>query len=186
MTTARYVTVDLTTGLLKEVMGATTVIADAIVALDAGGHINALQLPSSVVDVLVGVSASEAISAGAFVELYNVGGVLTARNATAKTAALQEAKCFAPAAAAGAPLVVDVYFTGALTAISSAASGAFTAGQAVYLDPINAGGATGAVVNAAPIAPDYVQFLGFARAASAGGGAAVSMGVRLERPVGVA
>jgi hypothetical protein len=185
MAADRYVALNGTTGLLESKAGAVTNTPNAIVALDGAGKLAGSQMPTGFTDdVLLGVAISETIADGAFVELYaGGGGVLTVRNATAKGGALKEAKAFV-VVGAGFPGVVDVHFTGANTAVTAGA-GAITAGQPLYLDPDTTSGATGKVVGAPPAGPDYTQFLGFARAASLGGGATVSMGVYMNRPVGI-
>jgi hypothetical protein len=187
MAADRFVSLNPTTGLLESKAGAVTNTPNAIVALDGTGKLAGVQMPTGFTDdVLIGVAISETIASGDFVELYDAAGTLTVRKASAKTAALREAKAFVTVGAAfPSPGVVDVHFTGANTATTAAASGAILAGGPVYLDPDTTSGATGKVVAAPPAGPDYTQFLGFARTASAGGGATVEVGVYMNRPVGV-
>lgn len=175
----KYIALDGTTGLLTSTSASVTTAANAIVAQDGTGKLDIGIMPTGLVDVL-SVVMSEALTAGDFVNLYNNAGTLNARKAGSDSAALKEAQGFVIATPTY-PGNANVYFSGPLTATSAAAEPAITAGVALYLD--NAAVATGAVTATPPAGPDYVQFVGFARAASAGSGAAVSVGVRMDRPV---
>jgi hypothetical protein len=184
MAADRFIQLNTTTGLLESKAGATTAVANAIPALDGSGKLASAQMPTGFTDdVLIGVTISETIASGAFVEIYDSGaGAMRVRNASAKSGALKEAKAFV-VTGASFPGTVDVHFTGANTAVVPATAGAIVVGQALYLDP-NAT-PNGNVVDLPPAGPDYTQFLGFARAALAAGGGTIAMGVYMNRPVGI-
>jgi len=125
----------LVSGFLKQITAAVTSTADSVVATDGTGKIDSSFLPAGLGVDTITATASEAISAGAFVDLYLAGGVLKARNADASTTGK----------------FADGF---ALSAISSGASGsitlagqnnslsALTIGSDYWLDPAVPGGAT--------------------------------------------
>lgn len=72
-------------GKIKEVIASVTSTANAIVAMDATGRIDASVLPVGIGAEIVSAVASEALAAGDLVNLYNNAGVLTVRKADATT-----------------------------------------------------------------------------------------------------
>ena len=72
-------------GKLKEVYASVTSTANAIVAADSTGRIDATMMPVGIGAEIVIAVASEAMSAGAFVNLYSNAGTLNARNADCTT-----------------------------------------------------------------------------------------------------
>lgn len=72
-------------GKLKEVYASVTSTANAIVAADSTGRIDASMMPVGIGAEIVIAVASEALSAGAFVNLYSNAGTLNARNADCTT-----------------------------------------------------------------------------------------------------
>ena len=72
-------------GKHKEVFPSVTSTPNAIVAADSTGRIDASLMPVGVGAEVVIALTSEAISAGAFVNLYSNAGVLNARNADCTT-----------------------------------------------------------------------------------------------------
>lgn len=72
-------------GKIKEVIAAVVGTADSIVATDGTGKIDVSFLPTGVGPEVVTMVTSENITAGAFVNIYNNGGTITARNADATT-----------------------------------------------------------------------------------------------------
>ena len=77
--------VSQSSGKLKEVYASVTSTANAIVAADSTGRIDASMMPVGIGAEIVTAVASEAMSAGAFVNLYSNAGVLNARNADCTT-----------------------------------------------------------------------------------------------------
>ena len=72
-------------GKLKEVTASVTSTPNALVAADSTGRIDATMMPVGIgAEIITGI-ASEAISAGAFVNEYNNSGVVTFRNADCTT-----------------------------------------------------------------------------------------------------
>lgn len=59
--------------------------AGQIVALDGGGHLDSTVMPTGIGADTVSVLASEALSAGNFISLYNNAGTLNARKADGST-----------------------------------------------------------------------------------------------------
>ena len=72
-------------GKQKEVYASVTSTANAIVAADSTGRIDASMMPVGIGAEIVTAVASEAMSAGAFVNMYSNSGVLNARNADCTT-----------------------------------------------------------------------------------------------------
>lgn len=76
-------------GFVKEVFATITssgvANANQIVALDSTGHLDPSVLPVGVGLEVISVVASESLSAGAFVNLWNNAGTLNARNADASS-----------------------------------------------------------------------------------------------------
>ena len=68
-------------GKLKEIYASVTSTANAIVAADSTGRIDMSMMPVGVGAEIVLAVASEALSAGAFVNLYSNSGTLNVRNA---------------------------------------------------------------------------------------------------------
>lgn len=70
---------------IKEVFSTSTSVPNAILALDATGKIDPTVLPVGLGPEVITAVASEALTAGNLVNLYNASGVLTARKADATT-----------------------------------------------------------------------------------------------------
>jgi hypothetical protein len=156
----KFLNVDTATGRIKQEVAVTASAgaADAskIPALDSGGKLDATMMPAGLgTDSRSGILASEAIAAGALVDVYNNAGVLNVRNASA-TASGKEADGFTLAAiASGAS--GTVYFEGTITGLTG-----LTIGGRCYL-----GTAGGAVVQTPPAASGNVlQFVGVALSAT--------------------
>lgn len=77
--------VALVLGKLKEVYASVTSTPNAIVAMDASGRIDSSVLPVGVGAEVVSATASEALSAGNFVNIYDNGGTISCRKADATT-----------------------------------------------------------------------------------------------------
>lgn len=75
----------LVAGKLKEVFGSVTGTADAIPAGDATGRLDVSWMPVGIGAETINGLASEALSAGNFVNIYNNAGVLGVRKADATT-----------------------------------------------------------------------------------------------------
>jgi hypothetical protein len=140
---------------LKEVIAATVggsnTYAGQIPALDANGRLDTSFMPSGIGSDTVSVTASEAISAGAFVNLYSNAGVLNVRNADNS--------------ASNAGKIANGY---ALSAIANGASGVITlSGQNTAVTGATVGdlylGLAGAATSTAPTTSgSTVQRIGFA------------------------
>lgn len=72
-------------GKIKEVFASVTSTANAIVAMDSTGRLDISVLPIGVGAETVVCVSSENLAAGAFVNLFLNGGVITARNADSTT-----------------------------------------------------------------------------------------------------
>jgi hypothetical protein len=72
-------------GKIKEIFASVTSTPNAIVAMDATGRVDISVLPVGVGSETITAVASEAITAGAFVNYYSNAGVLNVRNADATT-----------------------------------------------------------------------------------------------------
>ena len=75
----------LVSGKIKEVFASVTGTANAIPAGDATGKLDISWLPVGVGAEVVTATASEALSAGNFVNIYDNGGVISCRKADATT-----------------------------------------------------------------------------------------------------
>lgn len=72
-------------GKIKEVIASVTSTANGIVAMDATGRIDSSVLPVGIGAEVITAVASEALTAGDFVNIYNNAGALGARKADATT-----------------------------------------------------------------------------------------------------
>lgn len=144
MATQKVLVLDATSNLPKELTPNTTSAGSAdagkLVALGAAGTLDASMLPASSGGASLTLTASEAIAAGALVNIDSTGKV---RNANA-TDATKPAMGFVLAAIASAATGA-VYFGGN---INSGASG-LTVGAPVYLSAATAGAATSTAPSAA-------------------------------------
>ena len=157
MATQKILVVDPTTNLPKELTPNTTSAggADAgkLVALNASGEIDSTLLPPGIGGASQIFPTSEALAAGALVNIFDSTGTPTARNANA-TDATKPAQGFVLAATTS-PANATVYFPGQLV---SGVSG-LTTGAAVYLSA----GTSGAVTPTAPVtAGNLIQQVGSA------------------------
>lgn len=82
MAAPRYINV--VAGKLKQIVASVTSTADAIVAMDATGHIDVSVLPVGIGAEVITVAASENLASGDFVNLWNSSGI-KARKADATT-----------------------------------------------------------------------------------------------------
>lgn len=72
-------------GKIKEVIAAVVATADSVVATDATGRIDVSFLPVGVGPEVITATATESISSGAWVNVYDNAGVISVRNADATT-----------------------------------------------------------------------------------------------------
>jgi hypothetical protein len=129
--------------------------AGAVVALNAAGQVDVTMMPSGVGPDTQSITASEAIAAGALVNVWSNAGALNVRNANAATGL--EAHGFVLAAVANGA-AGTVYFSG----INTAQTG-LTLGADYYLSDAGAG----AIVSTAPsTAGHYSQQIGTAISAT--------------------
>lgn len=77
--------VALVAGKLKEVFASVTSTANAIVALDSTGHLDASVMPVGFGAEVITATATEALSSGDFVNHYDAAGVTSCRKADATT-----------------------------------------------------------------------------------------------------
>jgi hypothetical protein len=139
------------TGKLKEIIAAVASAANSIVATDATGRIDISVLPVGVGAETVVCVSSENLAAGAFVNLFLNGGVITARNADNTTNA-KPAHGFVLSAVTS-PANATVY---ALGQINTGVT-ALTIGSTYFL------GTVGAAVTTAPSTTgNIVQQVGIA------------------------
>lgn len=95
--------------------------AGMVTALDSGGHLDLTVMPSGIGPDTVTIVASETLSAGAFVNIWNNGGVFKVRNADATTSG-KRAHGFVLAGFSSAA-TATVYFVGNNTAVSGQTPG---------------------------------------------------------------
>lgn len=112
--------------------------AGQIPALDASGRLDSTTMPSGVGADTVTLPASEALSAGAFVNIWSNAGTPSVRNADGSTAGKQADGFVLAAVTSGGS--ATVYLSGVNTAVSGQTAGL------VYLSDTTVGGtmATGA------------------------------------------
>lgn len=153
----KFLDIDPTTGRVNQVaaINASAGAGDAgkIPKLDAGGKFDSTMMPAGLgSDSLAGVIASEAIAAGALVDVWSNAGTLNVRNANATTSG-KEADGFVLAAVAqGAG--ATVYFEGTITGLTG-----LTPGGRCYTSAASAG----AVTQVPPAASgNVIQFVGVA------------------------
>jgi len=125
-----------------------------VVALDGSGRIDATMMPVGFGDDTASITASEALAAGDFVNVWNSAGAKV-RKADATTAGKEAHGFVLAAVASGAQ--ATVYFEGTNTAVSGATPGV------VYLNT-TAGGATSTAPSGAG---NVAQRIGFAISATA-------------------
>src|SRR5215831_2342559 len=106
MATAKYIRNNA--GTLTETTAAVTSTADAIVSLNASGHLDASVLPSGVGAATQVITASEALAAGDFVNVWNSSGAFRVRKADGSTNGKQAHGFVLAAVASGA--AATVYF----------------------------------------------------------------------------
>lgn len=153
MAADKFITVSGNLQALKQATDVSAGVANAgnIVALTSAGTLSPTVLPSGIGETTRSLVASEAISAGALVNVTSTGGV---RNADAATQ--RDAQAYVLSAIANAASGI-VYFTGSNSALTG-----LTPGQIYYL------GAAGAVTATMPSASgSIIQQVGTAQAATA-------------------
>jgi hypothetical protein len=148
---------------VREEVTATVVSAGAgsdgaIPALDASGKLDPSVMPAGIGADTVSATATEALSAGDLVNLYNNGGVLSVRKADASAAAAARfcnGYVIAPVANAAQ---ATVYKEGTVQGLSG-----LTLGSKYFLSASVAGGASTTVVTAAG---QLLQYIGTALSAA--------------------
>lgn len=130
-------------GVLTEEAPVTTSTADKIPALDGGGKLNVNMMPTGIGPDTASITASEALSAGDFVNIHNSTGAKV-RKADA-TAAGKEAHGFVLAAVSNGA-AATVYFEGTNDQVTSQTPGPVflgtTAGAATSTAPSGSGNVT--------------------------------------------
>lgn len=147
MATQKVLVLDSTSNLPKELTPNTTSAGSAdagkIPALNASGVIDSTLLPPGIGSASQTFPTSEALAAGALVNVYDATGTPTARNANA-TDATKPAQGFVLAATTS-PADATVYFPGqVVTGVSG-----LTTGAAVYLSASTSGAVTPTAPSAA-------------------------------------
>lgn len=121
----KYLTIDSATGRAKEAASTQTSAgagdAGKIVALDAAGRLDNTMMPVGIGADTQSIVTSENLSAGNLVNIYNNGGVATARKADATTAG-KEAHGFVLSSTTS-PAAATVYFEGTVTGLSGLTPG---------------------------------------------------------------
>jgi hypothetical protein len=141
--------------VLAATVGGSSTYSGQIPSLDANGRLDASFMPSGIGADTLSATASEAISAGAFVNLYNNAGALAVRNADNSAANGGKAAHGFVLAAIASGASGTVTLTGQNTAITGA-----TIGEQ-YL------GLAGAATSTPPVTSgSCVQSIGFANAAT--------------------
>lgn len=124
-------------GYIKQIspVQASTGAADAgsIPALDSSGKLDASMIPASASSTsVVTATSSEAISAGALVNVYNNAGTVTVQNADNSTTG-KEANGFVTSAFSGSGVSGTVILSGEITGLTS-----ITPGQDYWLGTVGA------------------------------------------------
>ena len=131
--------IKLANGRLQEEVAATTSAGAAddgkIVALDSTGRIDVTMLPVGIGADTAAAPASEALSAGDFVNVWDDAGTTSARKADASSVGKEADGFVLDAVSVGQP--ATVYFEGRNTALSS-----LTLGARYYLSSSTPGAAT--------------------------------------------
>lgn len=141
MAAPRYLNV--INGVITQVPASETSAAEVIVSTGPGGTIDPTFMPAGVGVETITATASEAIAAGAFVNIWNNAGTVNVRNASA-SAAGKEAHGYCIAAFASSA-TATIYLTGRNTAAAGAPATAgdvylsTTAGQCTLTAPTGAG-----------------------------------------------
>lgn len=161
MATQKVLVRDPTTQFPEELTPNTTSAggADAgkLVALNPSGVLDSTLLPAGIGSASQIFPTSEALAAGALVNIFDVTGTATARNANA-TDATKPAQGFVLAATTS-PADATVYFPGQIvTGVSG-----LTTGAAVYLSAATSGGVTPTAPSAAG---NLIQQVGWALSAT--------------------
>lgn len=157
----KFLDIDPATGRVNQVaaVSASAGAADAnkIPKLDAGGKLDSTVMPAGIgSDSMAGIIASEAIAAGALVDVWNNAGTLNVRNANA-TAAGKECDGFVLAAVAQGA-AATVYFEGTISGLTG-----LTLGGRCYTSAAS----PGAVTQTPPAATgNVIQFVGVALSAT--------------------
>lgn len=143
MATNKFLKLNPTTGLYEQEQAVTTQTANAIPSTDSSGRLGLEQMPVGVGPAMTNMQISGNVSAGDFVNVYNVAGVGKARRADASDATKP---CSGFVLVGGADNdFLDVYFTGDNTACSGLTPGsryflsAATPGAAVSTPPSGSG-----------------------------------------------
>jgi len=143
-------------GRVTEKAGVTTSTADSIPALDASGKLNIDMMPTGIGADTISATASEALTAGNFVNIYNDSGITKCRKADATTAG-KEANGFV-LANVDSEATATVYLQGLNNQLTG-----LTIGAKQFL-ATSAGGRT---ETAPSSAGNVVQYLGTANSATA-------------------
>lgn len=156
---AKYVSRDATSGRLKEVVGQATSagVGDAgkIIQLDGTGKIDNSLLPSGIGAAVFTATASEALSAGEFVNLYDNGGTINCRKADASNG--RDARGYVLAAVSNGASATIYYGD-----VNNQRSG-LTIGARYYLSATTAGSIISTPLTTAG---QLHQYLGWARSAT--------------------
>ena len=129
--------------------------ANKIPQLDAAGKLDASMLPTGFGDEVQSIPASEALTAGDYVNIWNDGGTARVRKAVATGVATRAHGFVLESVASGAN--GDVYFEGTNTAISGATPGD------LFLSATTPGGFTSVAPTAST---QVVQLIGLATSAT--------------------
>lgn len=158
--TDKYLSLNLATGrpTTKEATAASTGVADAgkIAALNSAGQLDITMMPTGIGPDVVTMPASEALSAGEYVNTWNDSGTIKARKADASTTG-KSANGFVLAAVSTGQ-TATVYTDGTNTALTG-----LTLGSRYYLSATTPGAASTAVP---ATVGNVVQYLGVAVAAT--------------------
>jgi hypothetical protein len=156
----KFLDIDPATGRVNQVAAASSSAgaadANKLVKLDSGGKLDATMMPAGLGSDSKTVLASEAIPAGALVNVYNNAGTLNVRKADA-TAAGKEANGFCVSAISSGQSGL-VYFEGTITGASG-----LTPGGRCYTSAAS----PGAITQTPPSASgNVIQFVGVAVSAT--------------------
>lgn len=141
MAAPRYLNV--VSGVPTQVAASESSAAEVIVSTNAAGVIDTSFLPPGVGVEVITLTASEALAAGALVNVYNNSGTPNCRNANA-TASGKEAHGYVIASVSSSG-TATVYLTGRIPALAASVANAgdiylsTTAGQATLTPPSTAG-----------------------------------------------
>ncbi len=139
-------------GILTDIAAAVVATANSVVATNASGTIDPSFFPAGFGADVVTATASEALAAGAMVNIWNNAGAVAARNADSGTGSAGKKTSGFVLAAVASGTVANIYRSGMNTSLTGLTPGAdyfMGASGAVTTTPTSASGTTSQYVGTA-------------------------------------